>query len=224
MKKISIPSAGGYDKLQIINDVIPSLAIDDKLNVVIQIKASGINYADVIIRWGLYESAKKFVGWPITPGFEFAGIILEKGSDVTQFQIGEEVFGVSRFGAYASHIIVPSNYIFSMKCFGPRISEWTLIHAAAFPAVYMTAYYAMFELANVKENQTLLIHSAAGGVGTALLQMAKIINCRVIAVVGQTHKIEIVKELGADLIIDKSKDNLWQLVEKYAPEGCDIVF
>ena len=75
--------------------------------------ASGVNYADVCIRWGLYESAKKFVGWPITPGFEFSGEIISKGSNVDEFEVGQHVFGVSLFGGYSERIRVTPTATFS---------------------------------------------------------------------------------------------------------------
>lgn len=73
----------------------------------VRVLASGVNYADVCIRWGLYESAKRFVGWPITPGFEFAGVVDEVGSRASRFKPGDKVCGVTLFGAYSTKVDVP---------------------------------------------------------------------------------------------------------------------
>jgi NADPH:quinone reductase-like Zn-dependent oxidoreductase len=96
MKKVVIHKAGDYKELKIeeFSDLQANIT-----EVVVEVKASGINYADIIIRWGLYESAKKFVGWPITPGFEYSGIVKSVGAGVTKFKVGDKVFGVSLFNA-----------------------------------------------------------------------------------------------------------------------------
>ena len=88
------------------------------------------------IRWGLYESAKKFVGWPITPGFEFS-----KGNNVKEFEIGQKVFGVSLFGAYSERIRVPKHQIFLLP------DKFDKYEAAGFLTVALTAWYGMLELA-----------------------------------------------------------------------------
>ena len=89
--------------------------------------AFGLNYADCCIRWGLYESAKKFVGWPITPGFEFSGTVKWIGnSNNTKFKVGDDVFGVSMFGAYSTEVIVPKHQIFH------KPNNFSMSEAAAF--------------------------------------------------------------------------------------------
>ena len=67
----------------------------------------GVNYADICVRWGLYSSAKEFVGWPITPGFEFSGVVIDSSSHL--YQEGDKVFGVTLFGGYSTHIVVPDH-------------------------------------------------------------------------------------------------------------------
>jgi len=224
MKKVVIPSAGGYDKLWIIEAPIPK---PSKGEILIRTHAVGVNYADVCVRMGLYESAKKYVGWPITPGFEFAGTIEEIGEEDEAFEeefkkkglkVGSKVFGVTRFFAYATHVVVPKNQIL------PLPSNLSMEEAAGFPAVFLTAYYGMFELAHPRRGSTILVHSAAGGVGSALVQLGKVSGLKVVGVVGSSHKVAILKQLGCQHIIDKSKENLWEKAEEYAPEGYDVIF
>lgn len=214
MKKIAIHSAGGYEKLCL--EEHPSLTPQSG-QVCVQNEASGINYADIAVRWGLYESAKKFVGWPITPGFEFAGKVKSVGPGVTRFKVGDPVFGVTLFNAYASEVVVPEHQLFI------RPAGWTALQCAGFPAVYLTAYHALFQHVRLRKGMKILVHSAAGGVGSALLQLCKIAECQAVGVVGATHKISYAQECGAFAVIDKSKQDLWAEAERISPKGYDIV-
>lgn len=206
MKKIVIHSPGDYRVLRI--EEHPDL-IPQGNEVLVDVRAIGVNYADIIIRWGLYESAKKFVGWPITPGFEFSG---------TRRDTGEKVFGVKLFNSYASQVTVSPQFLF------PIPEKMSFEEAAAFPAVMLTAYHALFQNVVVRSGMTALIHSAAGGVGSSLVQLCRIKGIRTIGVIGSSHKRALLEELGCDHIIDKSSENLWKKVEDIAPDGVDLVF
>lgn len=217
MKKIVIPSAGGYEKLEI--QTFPDLQIGNNADsVVVSVKAVGVNYADCLVRFGVYESAKKYVGWPITPGFEFSGVVTEVGSSVSQFRVGDQVIGVTFFNAYATQVKVKEWQIFSVP------QGFSMIEAAGFPAVFFTAYHALFQLVRIYPGSHVLIHSAAGGVGSSLVQLAKSAGFTVTGVVGSSHKVDEVIKLGADFVIDKSKQDLWQEAEKISPEGFDAIF
>lgn len=213
-KKIVVHSAGGYDHLKLETATMPAPRAGE---VRIDVRAIGVNYADAIVRMGLYASAKEYVGWPITPGFEVSGTIGALGTGVTDLAIGDEVFAVTRFGGYATHVTVDRKQVFR------RPANVTMEQAAALPAVYMTAWYALFELAHPRKGARVLVHSAAGGVGGALVQMAKIAGCEVTGVVGKTNKIATAKTAGADHVIDKSTQNLWREAERIAPDGFDLI-
>jgi len=224
MKKVLIKSAGSYDRLII--EHYPTLPLPQHGEVLVKVHAVGVNYADVCVRMGVYESAKKYVGWPITPGFEFSGVILKLGENINNnypsnhkknLQVNSLVFGVTRFGAYSTHICVPSHQVFEIP------SGISLEEAAAIPSVWLTAYYGLIELSHPRLNQTILVHSAAGGVGNCLVQLGKVAQCKVIGVVGSSHKVDIVKNLGADHVIDKSTENLWEKAKEYSPEGYSII-
>jgi NADPH:quinone reductase-like Zn-dependent oxidoreductase len=214
MRRIVIHRAGSYDQLALEDHPDPTPAPGE---VLIAVEAIGVNYADVIIRWGLYASAKEFVGWPITPGFEVSGTVAAVGSEVKGWTPGDEVIAVTRFGGYASHLAVPQHQVFA------RPVGFSSDEAAGFPAVFLTAHYALFFLAHPRPGDTLLIHSAAGGVGGALLQLARIAGCRSLAVVGAAHKVDAAKKLGATIVIDKSSESLWDVVRSHAPDGCEVV-
>ncbi len=212
--KIVIHGPGGYEKLKLEKQATTQPGPGE---VLVRVEASGVNYADVAVRWGLYESAKKYVGWPITPGFEYAGVVEATGAGVKNWKKGDRVFGIVRFGAYSTHVVVPEHQLF-------RIPEsFTAEQAAGFPAVFMTAYHALFQNVVTRPGMTVLVHSAAGGVGTALLQLCKIGGMKTIGVVGSAHKVETAKKFGATHVIDKSTEDLWAKVDEYAPEGCDLV-
>ncbi|WP_437874565.1 synaptic vesicle VAT-1 family membrane protein [Sorangium sp. So ce513] len=214
MRKIVVHAPGSHDKLRVEEHPDPRPARGE---VLVNVEAAGVNYADCVVRMGLYESAKKYVGWPITPGFEVAGTVAGLGEGVSDLQVGAPVLAVTRFGGYASRVAVPRHQVF------PRPERLTPEQAAGFPAVFMTAYYALYELVRLRPGMVVLVHSAAGGVGGALVQLGKIAGCRVVGVVGAAHKVEVARRLGADAVIDKSREPLWAAAERLAPEGYDVV-
>jgi len=192
VKKVVIHKPGSYRQLVIEEHPDLTPAADE---VLIDVTAIGVNYADCVTRMGLYASAKHYVGYPITPGFEVAGTVGAVGKEITGLAPGTQVMAVTRFNAYATQLLVKRNQVVVLP---PKLN---LAQAAAFPAVSLTAWYAMFELAHPRTGDTLLVHSAAGGVGSALVQLGTIAGCRIIGVVGSAHKTEAVMKLGADAVI-----------------------
>lgn len=214
MQKIVIHKPGGYSRLQLETHPDPVPAAGE---VLVKVAAAGINYADCAVRWGLYESGKKFVGWPITPGFEYAGEVMAVGDSVEKWKQGDTVFGVAFFGAYADRVVVPEHQLFR------RPERLTAAEAAGFPAVFITAYHALYQQMRLKPGMKILVHSAAGGVGGALLQLGKIAGCEMTGIVGASHKVETAIKFGADHVIDKSTQDLWKVAEEISPEGFDVV-
>lgn len=214
MQKIVIHRAGGYERLELETHPTPAPRAGE---VLVRTSACGVNYADAVVRWGLYESARQMVGWPITPGFEFAGQVEAVGTGVSRFAPGNDVFGVSFFGGYATHVAVPEHQLFARP---PQLAP---AEAAGFPAVYMTAYHALFQNVIIRPGAIVLVHSAAGGVGCALIQLGKAAGWTMVGVVGAPHKVALVESLGADHVIDKSRADLWREAERIAPQGYDVV-
>lgn len=206
MKKIVIHSPGDYRVLKLEEHPDP---VPKNGEILVDVKATGVNYADIIIRWGLYESAKKFVGWPITPGFEFSGV---------RRDTGEKVVGVNLFNSYAGQVVVKPAFLF------PLPEKMSFEEGAAFPAVMLTAYHALFQNVVVRKGMIALIHSAAGGVGSSFVQLCRIKGIKTIGVIGSSHKRQMLEELGCDFVIDKSKEDLWKKVKEYAPSGVDLAF
>lgn len=215
LRKIQIDKPGGYDTLQLVDAPLPAVQHDE---VLIEVKACGVNYADGIIRMGLYASAKQLHGYPITPGFELSGDIIAVGADVADFNIGDAVIALTLFGGYCSHIVLKADRVFHK----PQNLDYS--QAAALPTVFLTAWFMVREQVMPKAGDTWLVHSAAGGVGSALCQLGRLAGCRVIGVVGSTHKCKEALAMGASEVIDKSHQKLWLEAERLAPQGFQAVF
>jgi synaptic vesicle membrane protein VAT-1 len=213
-RKIEVRRPGGFDKLELKETSRPR---PEPQQVVVETRAVGVNFADCVVRMGLYPSAQEYVGWPITPGFEFSGIVSEVGEKVSRVQPGDRVLGVTRFGAYTSHACTDEDLVF------PLPDNLSFSEAGGLLVVSLTAWYALGELCKLRPGMRLLVHSAAGGVGSALVQIGKIHGCSVMGVVGSAHKVPLVRELGADHVVDKSAQNLWEEARRFAPEGFDVV-
>jgi NADPH:quinone reductase-like Zn-dependent oxidoreductase len=210
-----IDRPGGYDRLRIAHgpDLEPHPG-----TVRVDVEAVGVNYADCITRMGLYASANRKVGFPITPGFEIAGRVGALGDGVGGLHPGQVVMALTLFDAYASQVVLPPERVIAVPA-GLSIAQ-----AAAFPTAHVTAWYALHELARPQPGDPVLVHSAAGGVGGALVCLAKLAGCRVVAVVGAAHKVAVARAAGADVVIDKSVDSLWPAAERASPAGYHAVF
>ena len=123
-------------------------------------RACGVNYADGIIRMGLYASAKELHGYPITPGFELAGVVVQVGAEVTDFSVGDAVLALTLFGGYCSHIVLKQDRVFH------KPDNLSFAQAASLPTVFLTAWFMVREQVLPKPGDTWLVHSAAGGVGS----------------------------------------------------------
>ncbi|KAG7364777.1 zinc-binding dehydrogenase [Nitzschia inconspicua] len=190
--------------------------------VVVEIQAFSVNYADCCIRWGLYESANKFVGWPIVPGFDIAGVVervsASGDTDNISLAVGDKVYGATFFGAYSSRCLVPGRQLRRIP------SDLSFAEAASLPAVSMTALYTLYLGGRfpaqdcTPQNKSILIHSAAGGVGGMLVQMSKLLGLSpVVGIVGRSSKVDHPKSLGCDTVIDKSgfksPSELWEEIQ-----------
>ncbi len=214
MRKVVVHRPGGLERLKIEEHPSPAYNEDE---ILVSVGASGINFADISVRMGIYKSALVYVGFPITPGFEFAGTVKAVGDKVTSFKVGDKVYGFTRFGAYASEVVIPENQLFHRPDF---LSEE---QAAGIPAVFLTAYHALFHNFVLRKGSKVLVHSAAGGVGTTLCQMLRMQDCYVVGVVGRSHKKDMPIQHGADVVIDKSSEDLWARAKELVPEGFDAI-
>ncbi len=215
MHRIIIRKPGGYDALELVEEPDP---VPGPGQVVIACEACGVNYADGVIRMGLYPSAKKLQGYPITPGFEVAGRVVAVGPGVEDIREGADVVGVTLFHGYTSHLTIPALGVF------PRPANLEPVQAATIPTVFLTAWWMVHRQVHPEPGETWLVHSAAGGVGSALLQLGRLAGARVVGVVGASHKVEHALAMGASEVVDKSRESLWPAVERLSPGGYQAVF
>ena len=181
--------------------------------VCVKIKYSGINFADIMGRMGLYPTAPKP---PYVPGFEIAGIIEKTGEDSTKNLVGRAVVGLSRFHGYSTHTNVPLNQLFF-------INEKWLDVAAAIPVNYLTAYFMMVHQAAIRENEWFLIHGIGGGVGIAALQIAQHLGVKIIGTCsGWKH--DQIHEMGVEHVIDYRSENFKdRVLEITDGNGADVI-
>eukprot|EP00746_Dinoflagellata_sp_MGD_P123340 gnl/MRDRNA2_/MRDRNA2_58003_c0_seq1.p1 gnl/MRDRNA2_/MRDRNA2_58003_c0~~gnl/MRDRNA2_/MRDRNA2_58003_c0_seq1.p1 ORF type:complete len:464 (-),score=72.97 gnl/MRDRNA2_/MRDRNA2_58003_c0_seq1:93-1484(-) len=176
--------------------------------VVLKTSYFSVNYADVCIRWGLYDSANKFVGWPIVPGFDVSGIV-EIAGKASGLKVGDKVFGVSLFGGYSTRVLIPGHQLRTVP------GAFDLRRSAAIPSVAFTAIHALnlagcWPKVSAAKNKAVLIHSAAGGVGSMLCCLSKYTGADpVVGVVGRPQKVKELQAMvpGVEVI---NKSDLWR--------------
>jgi len=209
---IYITRHGGPEVLQIGDVLVPEPGLTD---VMIDVRAVGMNFADVYCRLGLYEASPRP---PFIPGFEVAGVVVAVGEHVADFEPGDRVIGVSRFGAYAECVVVPRWQVM-------RIPEsCSFEEAAGFPAAFMTAYHGLVTLGRIRDGMTVLIHAAAGGVGTAALQLSRRHEVTIIATAGSADKMRLASELGAHHTINYRREDFEAVVRGLTRgNGVDLV-
>ncbi|MCP5062775.1 MAG: zinc-binding dehydrogenase [Ignavibacteriae bacterium] len=210
-KVYRIDKTGSIKNLNLIEE---DLAEPKSNEVCVEVKSIGLNFADLFAIWGLYSATPK---GSFIPGLEFAGVIIKKGSDVKDFEIGNKIIGLKRFGAYASHLNVESEYIFNLP------NDWSFDDGTSLLVNSLTAYYALKVLGDIKINKTVLIHSAAGGVGIYANRIAKKFDAFTIGTIGRRSKFDLLKKEGYDEIIVRSKKFKQQLMESLGPYTLDIV-
>jgi NADPH2:quinone reductase len=175
------------------------LTIPEPLNDEVQISVErfGINYADVMAREGNYKEAPPL---PCVLGYEVVGEVTKVGKDAPQDLIGKRVVAFTRFGGYSQCV--------NTKHFGvAEIGDYDGNKALCLATQYVTAYYMAFVATTVQKGDNVLIHAAAGGVGTALIQLLRNKEVRVIAKIGNDSKVKYLKDLGVDYIVNYNKSD-----------------
>ena len=192
MRAVVITKHGGPDVLQVQERADPQLGPGE---VRIAVAAAGVNFADVMARMGLYQDAPKT---PCVVGYEVAGTILELGEGVTGLSHGQRVIAGTKFGGYASQVVVPASDVIALP------DELTFEQGAAIPVNYVTAWAALVAYGNVQPGERALIHSAGGGVGIAATQLAKRYGAEVYGTASPS-KHERIAQLGVDHPLDYTR-------------------
>jgi len=189
MRQIWITKAGPPEVLEVKEAPDPEPKAGE---VRIRVEASGVNFADIMGRLGIYPDLPPV---PVVPGYEVSGRIDAVGAGVDGSWTGRDVLAVTRFGGYADVICVPTNQIFA------RPANMSALEGAAIPVNYFTAWQLVVVMGGLKAGETVLVHSAGGGVGIAATQIAKHIGARVIGTASAGKHAEL-RALGVDDLID----------------------
>ncbi|MEH7239478.1 NAD(P)-dependent alcohol dehydrogenase [Bacillus sp. JJ1562] len=212
MKAIISESYGSPDTLKLSEVATPT---PKQNQVLVRVHASSINFGNLVLLTGKPLPARLAFGfrkpkYPI-PGGDMAGIVEAIGEDVTQFLVGDEVYGdlsSSGWGAFAEYVVVDE------KALALKPNNVSFTEAAAVPMAATTALQAIRDKGKVKAGQEVLIHGASGGVGTFAVQIAKAFGAEVTAVVS-TRNVDIVRSLGADHVIDYKKEDIKSYDQTY---------
>jgi NADPH2:quinone reductase len=186
MNAVVIANPGGVEALEIREVETPAAPNVDRVR--IRVHAAALNRADILQRKGYYPAppgAPKDI-----PGLEFAGEVDQIGPEVSSLQRGERVFGICGGGAHAEFIVVPASHLASI----PENLGWT--EAAAVPEVFITAHDALFTQARLQSGETMLVHAAGSGVGTAAIQLARATGAKAFGTSRTAEKLERAQELG----------------------------
>jgi len=205
MKQIVITKSGGLDVLKIKEkpDAAPK-----KEEVKIRVKASGINFADILARKGLYPDAPKP---PCVIGYEVSGIVEAVGEGVQESMIGKPVLSLTRFGGYSDVITVPTNQVVE------KPESLSFEQAAAIPVNYLTAYQLLVVMGSLQKGESVLIHNVGGGVGLAALDIAKKIGAVTYGTASSAKHVFLMKR-GLEHVIDYRTQD-WSQVLKQLTNG-----
>jgi NADPH2:quinone reductase len=167
--------------------------------VLIAIQAASLNFPDLLIVQNKYQMKPAL---PFVPGSEYAGVVQAVGDGVTQLKVGQSVACLSGTGGFATHVIAPA-----ALCL-PLPPGFSAVDAAAFIMIYATSYHALADRAQLTAGETVLVLGAAGGVGTAAIQIAKAMGATVIAAASTDEKCALCKSIGADATINYTSDSV----------------
>jgi NADPH:quinone reductase-like Zn-dependent oxidoreductase len=202
MRAVVITRHGGFDVLTVQQHSEPSPGPGQ---VRIEVRAAGVNFADTLARVGLYPDAPKP---PCVVGYEVAGVIAEVGKGVDPGRVGERVMAGTNFGGYAEQVVVPATDAIALP---ERLS---FEEGAAVPVVYGTAWAALYGFGSLRPGERVLVHSAAGGVGIAVLQLAKRGGAEVHGAASAGKHARLI-ELGIHRAIDYRADRWWRGLPSY---------
>lgn len=190
-----MPKAGSIKNLKLQTE---DLDMPKANEVCVKVKAVGLNFADISVMHGLYSATPE---GSIIPGLEYSGEIIKVGEDVEEWKIGDKVMGATKFGGYVSHLNIHHRYVI------PLPESWSFEEGAGFLVQGLTAFYALKVLGNLQPGMTVLIHSAAGGVGILANRICKKYEAYTIGTVGRANKMDFLsKEEDYNEVILRDND------------------
>ena len=211
MKFIALTDAGGVENLQLQTMAIPEPATDE---VLIRVYAAGINRPDIMQRQGLYPPPADTT--PIL-GLEVAGEIITCGKNVKRWQVGDKVCALVNGGGYAEYTVAPAT-----QCL-PIPNGFSYVQAAALPETFFTVWHNLFQRAQLKTGESLLIHGGSSGIGTVAIQLARAFGIQVFATAGSAEKCTAVSALGAAAINYCEQDFVAVIKEQSQGQGVNVI-
>ena len=205
MKQIFITGHGGPEKLKIQQAPDPT---PGEGTLRIRVKASGINFADILARQGLYPDSPKI---PCVVGYEVSGTVDAAGKGAGESWVGKDVIAMTRFGGYSDVVVVPANQVFE------RPASLTHEQCVAIPVNYLTAWQLLVVMGSLSKHETVLIHNAGGGVGLAAIDIARHIGARILGT-ASTGKHAFLKQRGLHEAIDYRTQD-WTVELKRLTDG-----
>ena len=211
MRQLVYTKTGSYDVLEV--QEAPDLTPKD-YELLIQVKAAGINFADILARKGQYPDSPKI---PCVMGYEVSGVVAEIGSDVDKKWMGKEVIGLCRFRGQAEQVVLKESQVYE------KPASLSFEEAASIPVTYLTAWALLVAMGGLKKGESVLIHNAGGGVGLAQLDIAKHIGATTYGTASE-RKHEFLKEHGLDHPIDyRNKDWYEELMKLTDKRGVELI-
>ena len=214
MKALTCKEHGLADKLALVEDwPEPELGEND---VLINVKAAGLNFPDVLMIQGKYQIQPDL---PFIPGAECSGVVAAVGAKVSRYKVGDNVLSMGAAGAFCEKIAAHEMAVFPMP------EGLSFEQAAGISITYFTSYYALKQRAQLKAGETMLVLGAAGGVGTTAIELGKLMGARVIAAASTAEKLELCKSLGADEVINYNEVSLKDAIKELTGgKGVDVVY
>lgn len=213
MRAVVITEPGGPDVMKIMDLDDPVPGPED---ILVDVKASALNRADMIQRQGAYPAP--FGSPSDIPGLEFAGVVLQVGDRVQGMKEGDRVFGLLGGGGYANRTVTHHRMAIKMP------NGWDFVQAAATPEVYYTAYDALFNRGSLQMGESVLVHAAGSGVGTAAVQLAHHAGAFVFGTAGSAEKLDRAAELGMNVGINYHEQDFSEVIKEITSGvGVDVV-
>ncbi len=206
-RRVSIARRGGPDVLRVVEEPLPEPKSGEAL---VKVQAAGVGFADVLMREGLYPDQPRF---PFTPGYDIVGTVVKSAGE---FQPGQTVLALTKVGGYAEYLCVPEE---SLVPVGSSVDP---AQAVSLVLNYLTAYQMLHRIASVTSGDRILVHGAAGGVGTALLELGRLAGLEMYGTASPS-KHPLVRSFGG-IPIDYRAEDFVQKVRDFTGDGVDVVF
>lgn len=212
MKALVYTGSGGPHVIKMREVATPTAAPGE---VRIKVACSGVNFADIMARQGLYPDMPKL---PCVVGYEVSGVVDQVGDGVDKSWLGKRVMAPTRFGGYAEYAVTKALNLMHVP------DDWSDEEGAAAPVAGGTAYAGLFLMGNLREGETVVVHSAAGGVGMIATQLAKMAGARVLGTASRS-KHDFLRKNGVDVAIDYANEDVAAVIKRETKGlGADVIF